>query len=406
MMSAAPTLVSRLKALQCHFTWDLDLSRSLLLHCRDNLLDIGTENGNPWLGHIYNMRGFIHCKVGFIEDDQSFFDKATEAFSQIKNTECEAYLSKIDALNTKYPSPSQGELHPETYAEKAYTLMMFNGDISLVADYIQKAIKMQPDNLEWNSWHVLALLYASKQSRRGLGHDIFEKMKIAQEQDPENLYLAAQYLFQRAKREKSIEDEARELATKVLSSPVSSYSGLRPLLLVYRKYISVDEAIVLAEEVLKNHPDERYLKRLAASCYYEGRLFFIDSPQWKNMLDRAISLHEEVIALYPHSSLMRNIHLAMIYAESRDSKAKAEPIYQGLLKSDLEPAGKQVLFNMYANYLYSQRQGRNIRYHMDAAKIQHQSVFRKNSIKVLENIRDKGRHSMCGKITTFLANLQ
>ncbi|XP_034003217.1 interferon-induced protein with tetratricopeptide repeats 1-like [Trematomus bernacchii] len=432
MMSAAQTLVSRLEALQCHFTWDLDLSRSLLLPCRDNLLDIGTENGNRWLGHIYNLQGFIQYRLGFSGDAQSFFNTAKQAFSQIKNAdegpwlvvnygnlawlhhslgdqaESEAYLSKVDALNTKYPSSSQTELHPEIYADKAYTLMTFNGDINLVADYFQRAIEMQPGIREWNSWHVLALLYASKHSRTGLEDDIFEKMRIAQEQDPENLYLAAHYLCQRAMRGESIEDEARELATKVLRSPVSSYSGLKPLLWVYRKYISVDEAIVLAEEVLKNHPDERYLKRRAALCYYEKRVFCSEGPPKKSMLDRAVSLHQEVIALYPHSSLMRKIHLATIYAQSHDGKAKAVRIYQELLKSYLEIAGQQVLFNSYAKYLHLQKQDRkmSIRCHMKAAAIPHQSVFRKDSIKVLEKIRDRGRDRMCGEIRKCLANLQ
>ncbi|KAI4814835.1 hypothetical protein KUCAC02_005022 [Chaenocephalus aceratus] len=285
MMSAAPTLVSRLEALQCHFTWDLDLSRSLLLRCRDNLLDIGTDNGNRWLGHIYNLRGFIQYKLGSNEDAQSFFNKATEAFNKMRNadegpwlvvnygnlawlhhhlgdqTESEAYLSKVDALNEKYPSPPQEELHPEIYAEKAYTLMTFNGDMNLVADYFQRAIEMQPDMVEWNSWHVLALLFASKYSSTGLDDDIFKKMRIAQEQDPENLYLAAHYLCQRAQRGESIEDEAHE-------------------------------AIDLAEEALKNHPDERYLKIRAALCY-EKRLLFRNSRPTTSMLDRAVSLHWE-----------------------------------------------------------------------------------------------------------------
>ncbi|XP_033970349.1 interferon-induced protein with tetratricopeptide repeats 1-like [Trematomus bernacchii] len=430
-ISAAQTLVSRLEALQCHFTWDLDLSRSLLSRCRDNLIDIGSENGNKWLGHIYNLRGFIQYKLGSNEDAQSFFNKATEAFNKMRNTdegpwlvvnygnlawlhhhlgdqaESEAYLSKVDALNKKYPSPSQEELHPEIYAEKAYTLMTFNGDINLVADYFQRAIEMQPDMVEWNSWHVIALLYASKHSRRRLKDDIFQKMRIAQEQDPENLYLAAQYLSQRDQRRESVKDEARELATKVLRSPVGSYSGLKPLLWVYRTYISDDEAIDLAEEALKNHPDEHYLKRRAALCY-KKRLFCSDSPPTKSMIARAVSLHQEVIALYPDSSLVRNIELAKIYALSHDGQAKAEQIYQELLKSDLEPAEQQVLFNSYAKYLHFPKQDghKSIRYHMEAAKIPHQSFFRESSIRILEKIRDKGRDSMCGEIRRFLANLQ
>ena len=284
--------------------------------------------------------------------------------------------------------------------------MMFNGAIKLVADYFQRAIEMQPDMVEWNSWHVLALVYASKHSSTGLEEDILEKIRIAQEQDPENLYLAAQYLWQRAKRGERVIDEARELATKVLGSPVGSYSGLKPLLWVYGK--RYDEAIDLAEEALKNHPDERYLKRRAALCYLK-KLLCRDSPPTKSMLDRAVSLHQEVIALYPDSSLMRKIHLAAIYARtSHDGQAEAEQIYQELLKSDLEPAGQQVLFNSYAKYLHFQKQDRKMstQYHMKAAKIQHQSFFRKDSIKVLEIIRDKGRHRMCGEIRECLANLQ
>ncbi|XP_033952941.1 interferon-induced protein with tetratricopeptide repeats 1-like [Pseudochaenichthys georgianus] len=431
MMSAAQTRASRLEALQCHFTWDLDLSGSLLSRCRDKLLDIGTDNGNRWLGHIYNLRGFIQYRLGSNEDAQSFFNKATEAFNKMRNAdegpwlvvnygnlawlhhhlgdqaESEAYLSKVDALNEKYPSPPQEELHPEIYAEKAYTLMTFNGDMNLVADYFQRAIEMQPDMVEWNSWHVLGLTYVHKRST-GLDDDIFQKMRIAQEQDPENLNLAAHYLWQRAKRGESIEDEARELATKVLGSPVGSYSGLKPLLWVYGTYISDDEAIALAEEALKNHPDERYLKRRAALCY-QKRLFFIDSPPATSMLDRAVSLHEEVIALYPDSPLIIKLHLATVYAHmSDDGQAKAEQIYQELLKSDLELEDKQLLYNYYAQYLHYQKQDgkMSIRYHMEAAKIQHQSFFRKSSIRILEKIRDRHRNSMCGEIREFLANLK
>ncbi|XP_034003214.1 interferon-induced protein with tetratricopeptide repeats 1-like [Trematomus bernacchii] len=433
MMSAAQsqTLVSRLEALQCHFTWDLDISTSLLNHRRDNLEDIGTNDGNPWMGHIYNLRGFIQYKLGSNEEAQKLFNKATEAFSRIRSAdegpwlvvnygnlawlhhhlgdqaESEAYLSKIDTLIKKYPSPSQEELHPETYAEKAYALMTVSRDKTLVVDYFQRAIEMQPGIREWNTSHALALMYASMHSSTGLEDDILEKMRIAQEQDPENLFLAAHYLDQRAQRGERIEDEARELATKVLRSSVSSYSGLKTLLRVYRKYISVDEAIVLAEKALKNHPDERYLKRCAA-LHYGVRLIFSDSPPKKSMLDRAVSLHQEVIALYPDSSLMKKIDLAKIYALSHDGQAKADQIYQELLESDLELADKQMLYNKYAIYLNFQKQDGNmsIRYHMKAAKIPQQSFFRKNSIKVLEKIRDRRRDRMCGEIIEFLANLQ
>uniref|UniRef100_A0A8C4HY31 Uncharacterized protein n=1 Tax=Dicentrarchus labrax TaxID=13489 RepID=A0A8C4HY31_DICLA len=321
MMSSAQsqTLESKLKALQCHFTWDLDTSSSKPFRVRDKLEDIGTEEGYSWLGHIYNLRGYIQYKLGFTEDAQSLFNQATEALRQTRGAEkgpwlvvnygnlawlhhhlgeqeeSQAYLSKVDALMNKYPSPSQDELHPEIYAEKAWTLMKFSTDQKLLAaDYFERAIRMQPDMVEWNTSRVLALVSASY--NEGPEADILEKLRIAKEQDPENLYLAAKYLEQRGKKGERIEDEARELGRQVLRNPVSSYSGMKVLLWVYRKYLSADEAIDLAEEALKQHPVVRYLKSSVALCYKWKIFFSRDNRPNQNMIERAISLHEEVIS--------------------------------------------------------------------------------------------------------------
>ncbi|XP_037625843.1 interferon-induced protein with tetratricopeptide repeats 1-like isoform X1 [Sebastes umbrosus] len=435
MMSAAQSetiLESKLEALQCHFTWDLDPSRSVLLRRREKFEDIGTEEGNSWLGHIYNLRGFIQYKLGLTTDAQSLFNKAAEAFRQMRSAdegpwlvvnygnlawlnhhlgdqaESQAYLTKIDALKNKYPSPSQDELHPEIYAEKAWTLMKFSRDRNLAADYFQRAIKMQPDMVEWNTSHVLGLARAFKDSNTGLEADMLEKVRIAKEQDPENLYLAVYYLEQCVKKGERIEDEARELARKVLRNPVSSYSGMKPLMMVYRNYVSIDEAIELADEALENHPDERYLKRCAALCYKWKIIFFRDSRPKQSMIDRAISLNKEVISLYPHSSLTKELALANIHAKSNHGQGEAEEIYWELLERDLEPPEKQVLYNHYAKYLfYDQRDPQSsIRYNMKAAAIPHQSFFRGDSITTLKNIKDKNRNPMCREIEEFLANLQ
>ncbi|KAI3368381.1 hypothetical protein L3Q82_008082 [Scortum barcoo] len=425
------TLESQLEALQCHFTWDLDPGRSKLLRVRDKLEDIGTQEGNCWLGHIYNLRGFIQYKLGFTEDALSLFNKAAEAFSQMRKAdegpwlvvnygnlawlhhhlknqeESQAYLSKVDTLMKKYPSPSEDEPHPEIYAEKAWTLMKFSREKQqLAADYFQRAIRMQPDMVEWHSSHVLVLISPFKNYKTGLEADLFEKMRIAKEQDPEDLYLAVHYLEQRAKKGERIEDEARELAREILRNPVSSYSGMSALLWIYIYYISVDKAIDLAEEALKNHPDVRYLKRCAALCYKWIILSRGNYPE-QHTIDRAISLHKEVISLYPHSSLMKKIDLAKIYTKSYHNWAKAEQMYQELLESDLEPADKQMLYHNYANYLRFNRKDSygSIKYHMEAAAIPHQSFFRENSIRILKEIEERNR-KLCTEIEEFFRNLQ
>ncbi|XP_073332832.1 interferon-induced protein with tetratricopeptide repeats 5-like [Pagrus major] len=432
-MMSQTSLESKLEALQCHFTWDLDPSRSKLFLLRDKLEDIGTEEGNSWLGHVYNLRGYVQYKLGFTEDAQSLFNKAAEAFCQTRRAdegpwlvvnygnqawlhhhlgeqaESQAYLAKVDALMNKYPSPSQDELHPEIYAEKAWTLMKFSaGKKQLAADYFQRAIRMQPDMVEWKSSHVLVLYSVLSTFKTGLDADMLEKMRIAKEEDPENLYLAVHYLEQNAKmmEKERVEDEAQELARKILRDPVSSYSGLKALLWVYFNYVSVDEAVDLAEEALRQHPDVRFLKSCASLCY-KWIISSRGSYPKQSTIDRAISLHEEVISLYPQSCLLKRVDLANLYAKSNHSQAKAEQIYQELLESDLELADKQTVYNKFANYLNFDRQDRpgSVQYHMKAAEIPHKSRFRDNSIRALGKIKDRSGER-AEEIEEFLENLQ
>ncbi|XP_030289690.1 interferon-induced protein with tetratricopeptide repeats 1-like [Sparus aurata] len=429
------SLESKLEALQCHFTWDLDPSRSKLFRLRYQLEDVGTEEGNSWLGHIYNLQGYVQYKLGFNEDAQSLFNKAAEAFCQTRRAdsdegpwlvvnygnlawlhhhlgeqaESQAYLSKVDALMNKYPSPSQDELHPEIYAEKAWTLMKFSADQKqLAADYFQRAIRMQPDMVEWKTSHVLLLAEAAAKTKTGLDAYMLERMRIANEEDPENLYLAVYYLQQNAKtmKKEEVKDEARELAQKILKNPVSSYSGMKPLLWVYFENVSVDDAIDLAEEALRRHPDVRFLKSCVALCYRRIITSRGSSPK-KNPIRRGVSLHKEVISLYPQSSLAKKIDLANIYAKSNHSQAKAEQIYQELLESDLDPEEKQMVYSRFANYLYFDRQDSqgSIQYHLKAAEIPQKSRFRENSIRALGRIKDTFRRR-AEELEKFLQNLQ
>ncbi|XP_062251589.1 interferon-induced protein with tetratricopeptide repeats 1-like [Platichthys flesus] len=404
-------LEGRLGALQCHFNWDLEPGRNKLLRIKDMMQDIGTEEGCKWLGHIYNLQGFVHFQLGSIEEARSFFSRAEEAFRRMRGAEegpwlvvtygnqawlhhhqgelaeSRACLSKIDVLMTE--DPSQDELHPEICAEKAWTLMKFSGEQMLLADdYFQRAIRMQPDVVEWQTSHVLALVNMSKHSGTGFEEDIMEKLRKAKEQDPDNLFLAAVYLQQLAKKGQIDQSGARELATKVLRNPVSSYSGIKPLLWFYRTFTSSDKAVALVEEALKLHPDERYLKRCAALCY-KWKIWEKDSRSSQSLIEKGIRAHEELISLYPDSSFMMRIDLANISAKSENTKAKSEKIYKELLEEDLDPAEQQVFFTIYAKHLrFNQQQlKKSIQYHMKAVEIPIKSFHQESSIQALEKIR-------------------
>ncbi|XP_074523921.1 antiviral innate immune response effector IFIT1-like [Halichoeres trimaculatus] len=419
-----------LESLQCHFTWDLDRTRSVLLLLRDKLEDIGSEEGHRWLGHIYNLRGFIQHKLGLHDDAQRLFNQAAEAFHRMRpadqgpwlvvnygnlawlhhhlgdQEQSQAYLSQVDALMEKYPPPSQGELHAEVCAEKAWTLMYLRGDLEVAAGLFERAAGMQPDMVEWTTSHVLSLVREQERRETRVTPDLLEKMRQAKDQDPENLYLAVLYLEQRAKTGERVGDEAREIARNVLGIPGGSYNCMRALLRLYKNHLSIDGFIELAEEALKKHPDQRYLKTFLAFGYKHKIFLVRDHRPSPDMINRAISLQEDVVSLYPDSALMKKIDLASLYAKSGPHKAKAEQMFEELLHTDLEPAEKQIIYNAYARYLDSDRRAlsRSIHFHMKAVEIPEKSYFRWRSIRFLEKMKNKG--IMCREIEEFLGNLQ
>lgn len=393
--------------------------------------DIGAEEGYSWLGHIYNLQGYIYFQLGFTDDARLFFSKCAEAFRQIRNaisdegpwllvnygnqawlhhllgeqTKSQDYLSKVDALVNNYPSMSPHELHPEIYAEKAWTLMHF-GKMLPAGDCFQRAIRMQPDIVEWHTSCAIASAIASKRQDKVLEENILEKMRVAKQHDPENLYLAAVYLDACAKKGERIKDEVHLLGRKVLIKPASRYSGIKPILRLYRMHVSMDEAIDLAEEALGRHPDNRYLKECAAICYSHKVIWDRDYPMDPGRISRAINLCNEVIALYPHSSFKRKLTLAKLYADL-DRKDEAEQIYKELLESELDPEGFQMCYNhyaLYANYVLKDSY-KSIEYHMKAAEIPNKSTYRENSLQILKKIKERNRNRMCGEIETFLMRL-
>ncbi|KAM6962433.1 LOW QUALITY PROTEIN: interferon-induced protein with tetratricopeptide repeats 2-like [Aplochiton taeniatus] len=285
------SLEAKLNRLECHFTWNLGSSKSRFLSLKKILQDIGPE-GYIWLGHICNLQGFIHYTLGHRERALESFFKAAETFRQIRNSvsdegpwllvnygdlawlhfhlgeqaESQSYVTKIEELLETYPSPSQGDLHQEVYAEKAWTFMIGEEHTLNAVELFQKAIQIEPDRAEWHSSHALALNMSSEHSDAMNPSEILEKMRIAKEHDPDNLFLASVYLIRRAETD-NVMGEVRELAKQVLKTPLSSYSGIRPLLKLYRLYLTFDEAIDLAQEALERHPNARYLKACLAETY-------------------------------------------------------------------------------------------------------------------------------------------
>ncbi|XP_008404650.2 interferon-induced protein with tetratricopeptide repeats 1-like isoform X2 [Poecilia reticulata] len=426
-MSSAQSLEDKLKALQSHFTWELQPRRPNF-KCELNILqDIGSDEGNVWLGHVYNLQGFIQYQLGSSEDALNLFNRAAETFQRQKNADegpwlmvnfgnlawlhhhlgedekSEDYLSKVDGLMRKYPPGL--ERHPEVLAEKAWTLMMFDKEKKQqAAELFQRAIRMQPDTVEWQSSYAILSAENIDEKIKKLFADRLEELRSAKERDPGNLCIAALHLEAKAA---SIKHEARELAEKILERPMNNYCGIDPLLSLYRKHISVDEAVEIAKEALRKHPDSRYVKRSAAKCY-NNKILSHRSDHDPRRTKEAISLWEEVVAAYPESSLQEKITLADLQAKL--DKEKAEQIYKELLeqRQDLDAEGLQMLYCHYAKHLYFMKcnSRESTEYHMRAAEIQETSKYRQKSLRELEKTLKRNTDpEMCREIKEFLEKL-
>ncbi|MEQ2160502.1 hypothetical protein GOODEAATRI_034568 [Goodea atripinnis] len=238
--------------------------------------------------------------------------------------------------------------------------------------------------------------------------EVLKKLRRASKQDPYNLYIAALYLEARAAKGEQIQTEARMLAEKVLERPTSSYSGISPLLRVYRSYISKDEAVKLAEEALRRHPDSRYLRRSAAICHVKKILSKDYKPEINPEINRVIGLWEKMMGSYQEPSLKNQITLASIYAKV--NKEKADQIYKELLeREDLDPAPKQMLYNCYAKHLYfnGNDSRRSTEFHVKAAVIPEESMYRQSSITELEKTLGRNKDpEMCRRIKELLTRLE
>lgn len=182
---------------------------------------------DSWLLVNYSNLAWLHHHQGELAQSQS-------------------YLDKVSALMNQHPSPSQDLLQPEVNAEKAWTLMKFGEERRQEAEKcFQSATSRRPDMVQWNTSYMLVMVKAFKNSN--LEDELFKKLREATQLDPENQYLAIQYLNVRSKRKEDVKDELQEMAKKVLENPISSYSSWKLRLMTSRCCGLYDQAISLAD---------------------------------------------------------------------------------------------------------------------------------------------------------------
>ncbi|KAK7877182.1 hypothetical protein WMY93_032105 [Mugilogobius chulae] len=406
--------IAKLEDLECHFTWQLNRSKSILFFVRDRLEDLLYDESTPWRGQMYNLQGFIQARLGRSSEALTLFCSASDVLTgpellvnysdlawlhhqREEPEQSQEYLSRVEQLSREHPT--EGDLpRPEVLAEKAFSLMEFYNDQKLLAvNRFEEALMQQPQRVEWLSAQAIALVRA-KRHQEPLDEEVLIKMKRALDQDPNNLELYAEYLYQQDRKEKQrnqreqrswrreqrgeqststaahLKQEASAVAAQLLEKPVTLHRDIRSVLELQRSVVSVDAAVSLAEKALQKFPDSRYLK----SC---------------------LSMSLKLL-------LQTEIDRANVLAKSNHSLSQADRIYQDLLlRQDLEPVSKQQLYNSYAKFLKFDKQ-KSAEYHMMAAEIPQRSYFRTNSIDVLMEVISGRDSALRREVEHFLETIQ
>ncbi|XP_026142019.1 interferon-induced protein with tetratricopeptide repeats 1-like [Carassius auratus] len=424
-------LKQRLQKLECYFTWDLGDSKNELKTLLSNLNDVNQERC-IWLLHYYNLLGYIQQTLGFNTEALMYLHKA-ESVMQEQGTEeaavrlqvnkanlawvyyrmgdmnkSKAYLEEVERLQRMHPAPPGCALHPEVSGEKGWTLVKFNKSKKHQAiDYFKIALKAEPERKEWHKGLAIAMnkTYKIHNCSPELNTEVLKQLKIAHENEPNNLllhalYLEKQYEVQREDNERQMQkllDKALETGDQECLGTIFRYFGK----------ISVDKGIEAAERAReKFSTSNRVLKHLA-NCY-KWKVFNMkeDNMERKTLAVKSTELFEEVVRHYP-DSLRETVGLASMHKYAGNRK-RADEIYQQLLSNidDLPPHSQQYIYYSYACHLhYCRRSEDSIKFHMKVAEIPAISEDKKKSIRILQKIGMNPKNPRCDKIGYFLESL-
>ncbi|XP_043119251.1 interferon-induced protein with tetratricopeptide repeats 1B-like [Puntigrus tetrazona] len=424
-------LEQHLQKLECHFNWDLGCNKNELKTLLRNLEDVNQERCT-WLLHYYNLLGYIQHALGSDTEALMNLHKAGRVMQERRSEEAgvllqvnkgnlawvyflmgemdesKRYLEEVEKLQQMYPAPTGCALHPEVSGEKGWTLMKFNKSMKRKAiDYFKMALKAEPERKEWHSGLAIAMgkTCSMYNCSPKLKAEILKQLKIAHENNPNNLFIHAFYLeIQSEVQQKDNERQMEDLLEQSLETGDLECLGT---ILAYFRNISADKAIEAAERVHETFSNSKKVLKHRANCY-KWKVYKMkeDDMERRTLARDSVELFKEVIRYYP-DSLREKIALASMYEYTGNSE-KANDIYEHLLKmkDDLPPHSQQYIYYSYACHLHScRRSEESINFHMKVAEIPGNSVDKEKSIKILKKYGKNGRNPRCEEIWNFLERI-
>ncbi|XP_062376309.1 interferon-induced protein with tetratricopeptide repeats 1-like [Sardina pilchardus] len=293
-------LRSHLENLECHFTWELDCSRSKLENLHQDLKD-RIYFGCTWTCQLHSLLGYVLHALGSSDEALTCLEEAEKMIREHEDeekdclllvnqanlawvhyfraelAESQAYLEEVTRLQEDLPASPGSEIHPEFSAQKGWALVMFERSHQRLAiECFKMAVIGNPQKRLFRKGLALAMdkVYFGQTLTPDLRREIRENLRVVRQMDENDMWVTIMYLNNalcNGEDREQFRQQVNTAADKLIAS--GRLEGLSNLLFLLTSfYKEYDKAIGVAEticdEIYSSLFDLPYVSRS-----YNGQLF-------------------------------------------------------------------------------------------------------------------------------------
>ncbi|XP_047464811.1 interferon-induced protein with tetratricopeptide repeats 5-like [Mugil cephalus] len=348
------SLKSRLGRLQSRFTWDLkgedmdleNLSTRLQEHIDLRLGKRGAvARSYGFLAYVRHLQGKPDEALSLLSQSEeetrecygedcerrlivTYGDMAWLKYHTGDSTQSQSYCQRVEDILVKHPTASSADLHPEVLGEKGWTYLKFSRPYYPKAvDCFREAVKLQPEDSEWNAGYAIALYRTEKRvsaAREDEESPAMNQIRRALEINPEDAVLLSMLALKLAAYQRC--QEADKLVERALEIDPENPHVTRYIAIYLRNQGKCNRSIDVLQRALKRSSQSAFIHHQLALCYMikkRGHKPGNDVQQWRR---QSIEHLEEAVKIKPsfHIALA---DLAELCVEDGDF-TRAEALFQ------------------------------------------------------------------------------
>ncbi|XP_018616350.2 interferon-induced protein with tetratricopeptide repeats 1-like [Scleropages formosus] len=411
------TLKGRLNDLECHFTWDLRKNYTVLSDLQ-NRIDYEMKKlllKQKGISNFLTFLAFTKYQEGLLEEALENLQKAEEDIRKHSEEDCEklllltygdlawlyyhmsektksmSYLEKLEDIKKQFSGESSSVLQAKVDGEKAWTLLKYSPKYSERAkECFQKALEQDPDESDWRAGYAIVLFRTELQCKSIEDSVATKELRRALEVNPGNPLIMALLAIKLVSYGKPT--EGKELVEKISTDDPEVKSYLADF---YQQYGSVEKAVDLLKEAIKERPNNAALHNKISMCYKKQRQSLLKTrdasdSSAQRLLAWQIDHLEKAISLRP-SKVKIMMDLAKAYGEAKAFR-KAEELFEKIFKvaEDLKD-NLQAVYLCYGDFqLYQKKcESSAIKQYMKGSKIQNDTPEKWKCTEKLETIANR-----------------